>query len=127
MQGYYSQQNFYGALLDSGKSFNLISIDVYSSPYGDCTNGGISSKTKTLYIPCEDGPTKSTNVDRSHIMLEEHRGGEYWAIKPVDEPKGMVGPMAGGNLAYSSDSRVKRVYHIHDRFETQEMYDHLSV
>ena len=100
MQGYYSQQNFYGALLDSGKSFNLISIDVYSSPYGDCTNGGISSKTKTLYIPCEDGPTK---------------------------PKGMVGPMAGGNLAYSSDSRVKRVYHIHDRFETQEMYDHLSV
>lgn len=108
-------------------NFNVISLSVYKFPLGDCTNGGVSGgETKDVYVPCEFGPYTAFKVDQSLILFPEQRRQEYWALKPANTPDGMVGPMCGGNLAYSSDSRVRRVYHIHDRFETPQEYEALS-
>jgi hypothetical protein len=122
----------YKEMLDAGMTFNLLSLTVYRPFYNghasDCTNGGITAMGNDhIYIPCIDGPFKSTQVDRSLIMVEEKRGADYWALVTVDKMPGMIGPMAGGNIAYSSDSRCKRMYHIHDRFETQKLYDSMSI
>lgn len=98
--------------------FNLLSLYIYKFPLGDCTNEGVSGRcSKDVYMPCESGPFRAFSVDQRLILIPEQRGPEYWALKDVFERPGMAGPMSGGNLAYSSDSRCKRVYHIHDRFE----------
>ncbi|HNU14065.1 MAG TPA: hypothetical protein PKI55_06350 [Chitinophagaceae bacterium] len=109
--------------------FKLLSVSIYKFPLGDCTNGGVSGgDAKDVYIPHPEGPYKalSPHTDQRLILIPEHRGKNYWALKDVYERPKMIGPMAGGNLAYSSDSRCEHVYHIHDRFETQEDYDLLS-
>lgn len=106
--------------------FWVIGLSIYKFPLGDCTNGGVSSIADRIYMPCEDGPIHASKVEQEWILFPEKRGQEYWALKPAYIPPNMVGPMSGGNLAYCSDSRVKRVYHIHDRFETQETYNALS-
>jgi hypothetical protein len=99
----------------------FLPISVYRFPLGSC--GGITDLLETIYIPCPTGSYTFEEVEDHLIFYEEKRGEEYWALKPYQEPKGMIGPMAGGNLAYCSDSRCKRVYHIHDRFETEEQYN----
>ena len=102
----------------------FLSLSVYKFPLGNC--GGITDNMgeKSIWIPCEDGYMTYDRIeDKSTIFIPEHRGGEYWALNPLVQPTGFVGPMCGGNLAYSSDSRCRRVYHIHDRFETQNQYD----
>lgn len=99
--------------------FNLLSVLIYKFPLGDCTNGGISGgDTKDVYIPCPDGPYNalSPHVNQRLILIPEQRSQNYWSLQDVFEQKGMIGPMSGGNLAYSSDSRCRVVYHIHDRF-----------
>ena len=106
------------------KDDRFISISVYKFPLGNC--GGITDTIKSIYIPCDDGPDKYSEIDASLIFTPEQRGDDYFALSPLLQPSNVVGPMSGGNLAYSSDSRCKHVYHIHDRFETQEQYDHLS-
>lgn len=101
-------------------NFSILPINVYRFPLGDCTAGGISSTTDTIYIPCEDCPWLAigSGIDQNLILVPEQRGPHYWAVKPADSNRPEFnGPMAGGNLAYSSDSRCKYVYHIHDRFE----------
>lgn len=102
----------------------FLSLSVYKFPLGNC--GGITDTIKTVYIPCPTGPTKFSNINPEHVFIPEKRGVNYFALTPLLQPAGMIGPMAGGNLAYSSDSRCETVYHIHDRFETQEQYDRLS-
>ena len=61
-------------------------------------------------------------------------------LEPVDQPKGMIGPMANGvyaeipsmvreKLAKAKGIKgyaVPELMMVHDRFETQEMYDRLS-
>jgi hypothetical protein len=97
----------------------FLPINIYKFPLGNC--GGITDKIKTIYIPCETGnytfEQLMENQDIEYIFTEEHRGGEYWCLKPYWACRAGNSPMAGGNLAYSSDSRCKRVYHVHDRFE----------
>lgn len=108
-------------------SDRFLSLNVYQFPLGDC--GGITDtiKRESIYIPCEKGNVSFDKIkNQDLIFTEEKRGEEYWCLKPVNRPNGMLGPMAGGNIAYSSDSRCKRIYHIHDRFESQEQYDSLS-
>lgn len=105
----------------------FLSLNVYQFPLGNC--GGITDllTKESIYIPCPTGNVLFEDIaNEDLIFIEEQRSPEYWALKPVNQPKGVLGPMAGGNLAYSSDSRCKHVYHIHDRFETQEQYDALS-
>lgn len=99
-------------------------LNVFKFPLGNC--GGITDSVRSIYIPCSEGPYLFEEIDPTLIFISEQRGQEYWALKPLIQPEGMIGPMAGGNLAYSSDSRCDRVYHIHDRFETPEDNEALS-
>lgn len=106
----------------------FISILVYKFPLGNC--GGITDTVKEIYIPSQSGNYTFKEIDERNeinlVFIEEQRGNDYWALKPLIQPEGAVGPMSGGNIGYSSDSRCKRVYHIHDRFEDQKTYDILS-
>jgi hypothetical protein len=96
----------------------------------DCTNGGVSSKFKTLFVPCEEG-----NYTKEQIL--EHEGPEvilkaknhvkdYICFEPEVKPEGVLSSMFGGNFIYSSDSRFRRISAypapLHDRFETPEEY-----
>ena len=102
----------------------LLSLEVYRHGKMRCTNGGISDSVDHIYIPCPDGPTKVMNIATVLIFIPEHRGGCYWALKPLLGREDMIGPMDGGNIATTSDSRGESmIYHIHDRYETQEEYD----
>lgn len=105
----------------------FLPLNVYQFPLGNC--GGITDTLtkESIYIPCPDGHVTYEHINNKDLIFTvEQRGPEYWCIKQVNQPKGLVGPMFGGNLAYSSDSRCRKVYFIHDRFETQQQYDTLS-
>ena len=103
----------------------FLPINVYKFPLGNC--GGISDIVKTIYIPCVEGFINYSDIENKDlIFIEEQRSPDYWALKPNTKRTGVIGPMSGGNLAYSSDSRCKRIYHIHDRYESQEVYNTLS-
>lgn len=102
----------------------FLSLCVYQFPLGNC--GGVTDNLgrESIYIPCETGPTRYKDIDRKDlIFLEEQRSADYWALVPNIQTEKAIGPMSGGNIAYSSDSRCRKVYHIHDRFETQAQYD----
>lgn len=105
----------------------FLSLNVYKFPLGNC--GGVTDTMgqQSIWVPCEDGfMTYDKIEDKNTIFLPEKRSEEYWALKPLMQPSDLIGPMPGGNLAYSSDDRCERVYHIHDRFETAETYDACS-
>lgn len=105
----------------------FLPINVYQFPLGNC--GGITDTLdkESIYIPCSEGFVSYADIERKElIFLEEQRSSDYWALKPNIQPIGMIGEMNGGNLATSSDSRCKHIYHIHDRFETYEQYETLS-
>ena len=72
------------------------------------------------------GETKYGYPHGNRTAASFNSGGNYWAlVQPAR--KGFCGPMAGGNLATTSDSRGKGfIYNIHDRFETQDLNDALS-
>lgn len=112
-------------LREFDENSKFISISIFKFPLGNC--GGITDSVKTIYIPCDEGYINYKDIDDKLIFIEEQRGPEYWALTPIIEPDGCIGPMAGGNLAYSSDSRIKRVYHVHDRWETPAEYKALSI
>lgn len=101
-------------------------LTVYRFALGDCTNGGASAKSNTLYIPHPDGHVDPAQVDPSLIFTPEHRGGDYWAIVPTVDRPGTCGPMMGGNLALGDSRDGGRVYRVHDRFETWVAYEALS-
>lgn len=113
---------------------------------GDCTNGGTSSRHSRLYL-CKDYVTpedvreycEAKNCETELFVKTETRficGREYKNIILVDDSEQkkqhMLGGMSGGNLLYSCDSRWGKItgcdypLSIHDRYETQEVYDMLS-
>ena len=105
-------------------------IDVFKSNLGDCTNGGISSRYNELLLVCEEG---YINIDENNppenlvkIVTRNLFGKEYKHIEPVARPSG-VGWMAGGNIGYTCDGRFGKMSQyplsIHDRQESQELYD----
>ncbi|MDD5603923.1 MAG: hypothetical protein PHG48_07630 [Eubacteriales bacterium] len=110
-------------------------VYVYRAGIGDATNGGVSSRVDRLLLAGEgiEGPFE-VDDDEHHLELRKKNvgGEEYMYAVPVDgrDTAGMVGPMFGGNFVYSSDSRFRRVCKypipVHDRWETQQMYDSLS-
>lgn len=113
---------------------HTLSVDVLRSPLGDCTNGGVSSRWRSLAVYCPDGPS-SFDADRetplNFCMVEKRYllGTVHARIVPamVNE-HGNVVPrprwwMKGGNVGNTSDSRfheLSGVYYpldIHDRCE----------
>lgn len=108
-------------------------INVYRTSGPDCTNGGISEMHNQLLLICDEGYIEidENNPPANLVKISEHHCGfsTYKFIEPVARPQ-HLGWMFGGNLAYSSDDRYGRMAEyplpIHDRQETQEMYDLLT-
>lgn len=112
-------------------------VSVYESAHllkdCDCTNGGISSRHKTLYLLCEEGQDGWEIEENDERLVKLVRsspcGRPYVHAEPVNDPnKREIGYMFGGNFIYTSDGRFPETYPIplHDRSETLEEYDMLS-
>lgn len=108
-------------------------INVFKAKgYGDCSNGGITSRYDRLLLICDDG---YIDIDEQNppenlvkIVTRKLAGREYKHIEPYAPIRNdCVGYMSGGALAYSSDSRFANLSQyplsVHDRQETQEQYD----
>lgn len=99
-------------------------------PDYDCTNGGISSTHDQFILIGEEVPGVFEPHEKTPALKLVKRiifGKEYIHAEPLNEPEG-IGWMFGGNFIYSSDSRFPNKYPIpvHDRQESQELYDALS-
>lgn len=123
----------------------IMTLNVFrAADFPDCTNGGASGRFDRIDVICDDGFSKEVDLDDAPENLFRLEVGSIGMGKtahlvPVRQPKGLVGPMMGGNYATTSDSRWGRYVAsrlgpefrfmtclpIHDRFETQEMYDAL--
>lgn len=118
------------------KIAKAIKVEVFKNPLGDCTNNGVSSKYKELLILCEDGyvDVDLNNPPENLAKIVEWKpfgDKAYKHIEPYKEhDSNKVGWMSGGNIGYSGDSRFRRISEyplvIHDRQETQELYDMLT-
>ncbi len=110
-------------------------IEIFKSEFGDCSNGGISSKYKEILVECPDGHIE---IDENNppenlckIVTEDFGFAVVQHVEPVVRPNG-VGWMYGGCIVDTSDSRWSRLkgnYYplkLHDRCESQELYDTLS-
>ena len=115
--------------------FKGLLVSVYVDKWiGDCSVNGMSSKHDKLLLIDEnggdlDGPSKGTEDNTVKLVKRDLWGKEYLHVEPVVKPKGMVGPMFGGNFVYTSDSRFPSKYPIpvHDRFETPEQNRAMSI
>lgn len=126
--------------------------DIYRGPYGDCSNGGISSHARTVLIVNVDGPTdpkliKPDRDGRETPLVALIRGAYTGIVRIVpceltDDGEGFVvtskpgiGPMMGGCYVATSDSRFTEAVEkltgarfygavpLHDRYESQADYD----
>ncbi len=100
-----------------------LSAYIYKPQYGDCSNGGLSSKYTNVIIVDETIPEIfSTNETTPAVKLVYRKlssmNEPYIHAEPVERKRG-CGPMFGGCFIYSSDSRFPHNYPIplHDRFE----------
>jgi len=116
-----------------------LTISVFRSNLGDCSNGGVTGRYDQLYLACEKGPFDVPDNDERlmRIVVKRYGFGDHAHIEPVNRPEGMIGPMAGGCYAGSCDSRFANaveeaigvrfgVLPVHDRFETEREYRALS-
>ena len=89
---------------------DFIPVSVYTNSSGvDCSNNGISSRYRTLYL-CKPDTTESEVLE----YCESHdsnpacffkRGGKYIRAEHICQPKKGGWYMFGGNFMYSSDAR----------------------
>ncbi len=111
----------------------------------DCTNDGVSSRLDSIEVFSADATNAQiaawclkNRVRPSDVCRLNKRmlwGEKHYFIEPVKKPRHVLGPMFGGNYASTSDGtwaemlgeRTGRPLPIHDRFETQEMYNTLSM
>lgn len=97
--------------------------------YPDCTNGGVST-THSLFFETPEGIYTREEIEswedgyggkpvKIMELVKRNIGGEeYMSFKPEGDERWL---MMGGNFAYSSDSRFRRIAKypvpIHDRHE----------
>lgn len=126
---------------------------------GDCTNGGISAKATGLTVVNVDGPFEPSDLYPAAMLVDSPFGGAILVPATRDaghwEPVASgnrCGPMFGGNIADTSDSRwcdavrshvtgtlrkagiTDRIQsmafstsvRIHDRFESWEQYEAMT-
>lgn len=114
---------------------NALSVEIYKSKFGDSSNGGISSRFDEIIVECPDGYLK-VDLDNPPpnfcvVVKRILWGEEHYYVRPYAEPNG-VGWMYGGCIVDTSDHRwcklteVNHPLHLHDRTESQELYDMLS-
>jgi hypothetical protein len=107
---------------------------VFKNPlYKGCSNGGISSRVDQVVLigpgvpeifePTDDCPAVK-------LVRRDIGSKEYLHAESIEEweRENLIGPMAGGSYIYTSDSRFPNPYPIslHDRYESQKMYDSLT-
>lgn len=110
-------------------------INVYKSNHGDCSNGGITSKYSELLLIHDRGyiDIDENNLPENLVKIVTRRlfGKTYMHIEPVKPVSdGCIGYMAGGAIGYSCDGRFSELseypLNIHDRQESQSLYNQLS-
>lgn len=105
-----------------------LTVFVYRDNFGDCTNGGISSRYDCLILIGEgvDGPMTvdlDDPVDNVVKLVKRRIFGneEYLHVEPLDGCHAGGGKWysAGGNFVYTSDSRFpsRQPLSVHDRRE----------
>ena len=101
-----------------------LTVFIFKSSLGDCTNGGISATRKELTIIGKgiSGPFEPTD-ERPAVCMGEARGVKH--LRPADPVTGAPLPgwyMHGGNIASCSDARFPHDYplKIHDRLENYD-------
>lgn len=115
-----------------------LDLTVYSHRnYRGCANGGWTETHDSLYVAC---PTGCDSIDEDSPALFDLVAGPYGTIhlRPRNGGEG-AGPMMGGSYAGTCDSRFNemcaelagmRYWHgavaVHDRYETQELYEAMS-
>ncbi len=104
---------------------------IYKDEGGDSSNGGLSSKAqRVILVDSEigDAPFEPSEKIPAVKLVRRNIGGEYLSAQPMSEPYDEIGYMFGGCFIYSSDSRFPSSYPIplHDRCESQKLYDTLS-
>lgn len=112
-------------------------LEVYAHPhYRACANGGWTEEHNELFVACHDG---NCEVADDNPALFDLVAGPFGTIhlRPRNGGEG-VGPMMGGSYAGTSDSRFSKMcaeltghpWHgavaVHDRYESQELYDRMS-
>ena len=106
-------------------------VEIFKSSFGDCSNGGISSRYNKIMLVCDDGFIEiDENNPPENLCVYVKRtlfGEEHDYIRPYVEADG-VGWMSGGCICWSCDSRFPSNHplQLHDRTESQKMYDELS-
>ena len=106
-------------------------LNIYKDRGGDCSNHGISEKFNDILLICDEGyiDVEGDEPNLCKLVVRNLFGNEYKHVEPVAKPKG-VGWMAGGTIVYTCDSRFRRMSEyplsLHDRCESQELYDALS-
>lgn len=109
-------------------------VYVYRNSMQDCTGGGVSSIFNEFVLTGPGIPEITEPRDGMPALeLQSKKSGKdiYFYVTPIPrKEKGKIGPMMGGNLVSTSDSRFRSIFGaalpIHDRYETQEVYDALS-
>lgn len=106
-----------------------ISANIFKSKFGSCSNHGISEKFDEVLLLHDDGyidvdlddPPENLCVIERRVLF----GKEADYVRPFAKPEGVAGPMYGGCLVDSSDSRFESDHplKLHDRFETWEEYE----
>lgn len=111
-----------------------ITLYIYRCRDMDCSNGGISSRYDTVLVEHPKGWIKldSDNLPENFCVTKEKTvfGITFRYVEPYERPK-HIGWMDGGCIVDTTDSRGRDVIGItplrlHDRQETQELYDYLS-
>ena len=95
-------------------------IWIFRSNLGDCSHGGISSRTGRVILTTDANPTSTCNLPGVRII--RHPAGPNYpdiAVPVDDEGNPLTGGMMGGTFVYSSDSRFPNEgpVALHDRFE----------
>lgn len=105
-----------------------LTIYVYRSGIGDCTNGGISSRYNELIlvgegiegpvtVDLDNPPENLVKIVKRKLFQGTYNEMEHMHIEPYNNEGKWF--MYGGNIACASDSRFPSHYplKIHDRYE----------
>lgn len=104
---------------------NIIATVLRDPSIGDCTNGGASAFHSQLWVVDEQQP--GIGLPRRTLpQFKLEMIGDWPVLRPVECPSDKIGPMFGGNWAFSRELLDGRPVQIHDRFETPQQYRLLS-
>ena len=107
---------------------------MYNGEVVDCTNNGVTKRhNRVILLPEGVKAPENATIPVLKVVRRNIMGDIYIHAEPVTKVEGeRVGWMAGGNFVYSSDSRYREwignyPIAVHDRCETVEDYNYLSV